>query len=81
MAHSKNIAEALAVWSSTNNTVGFNHGFGSANDGRAVVLETMASNTAVFESNDPREKDYVVDGVQIGELNDDYLFLCRLRAI
>eukprot|EP01034_Spumella_vulgaris_P024804 gene24804-31185_t len=74
MAHAKNIDEALKVWTETNSTVGFNHGFGSANDGRAVVLETMAGHSAVFESNDPREKDLVVNGTQIGLPRPDAIY-------
>ena len=37
------------------NTIGFNHGIGSAKDRSMLVLETMAHNTAVFGSMDPRE--------------------------
>jgi hypothetical protein len=32
MSQAKNIDEAIKLWKSTNNTVGFNHGIGSAND-------------------------------------------------
>jgi hypothetical protein len=49
------LKEAQAIWESTGNTVGFNHGFGSSKENRAVLLETMAHNTAVFGSMDPRE--------------------------
>jgi hypothetical protein len=66
MTNAKNIDEALDIWASTNSTVGFNHGFGSANDGKAVVLETMMGNSAVFGANDDREKNYVYHDVQIG---------------
>jgi hypothetical protein len=55
MAKAKNIDEALSFWNSTNNTVGFNHGIGSANDQKAVLLETMMGNTAYFYDNDIRE--------------------------
>ena len=57
MAHAKNIEEGLSIWAATNNTVGFNHGIGSASDGEAVCMETMHGNTAVFHANDPREQD------------------------
>ena len=55
MTHASNIEEALKIWKKTNNTVGFNHGIGSSNDQKAVLLETMMSNTVVFFDNDPRE--------------------------
>jgi hypothetical protein len=35
--------------------VGFNHGIGSANDQKAVVLETMNRISAFFYDNDIRE--------------------------
>jgi hypothetical protein len=41
MAHTSNLDEALLMWNSTNNTVGFNHMIGSASDKAAVVMETM----------------------------------------
>lgn len=66
MAYAKNIDEALAIWSSTNSTVGFNHGIGSAADGQAVCLETMKGNSAVFYSNDVREQNLIVNNQQIG---------------
>ena len=74
MAYASNIDEALQIWSSTNNTVGFNHGFGSAKDGQAVLLETMEGNTAVFYANDPREQDLVIDGQQIGLAREEAIF-------
>mmetsp|Transcript_30109 Transcript_30109/g.50348 ORF Transcript_30109/g.50348 Transcript_30109/m.50348 type:complete len:507 (-) Transcript_30109:12-1532(-) len=66
MSHAATLTEAIGLWNTTNNTVGFNHGVGAAKDGQAVVLETMQSHTAVFHANDPREQDLVVDGQQIG---------------
>jgi hypothetical protein len=66
MAYSSNIQQALTVWNSTGNTVGFNHGVGSDADNQATVMETMMHSTAVFGANDPREQDLVVDGQQIG---------------
>jgi hypothetical protein len=65
MAKASNIQEAMSVWNATGNTVGFNHGVGSANDGQAVVLETMMGSTAEFGANDPREQDLVYNGEQI----------------
>ena len=55
MSYSNNLESALALWQDTNNTVGFNHGVGSASDGTAILLETMAHNTAIFGSMDTRE--------------------------
>ncbi len=67
MANAKTISEAVAIWQSTNNTVGFNHGIGSAADKQAIVIETMEGNSAIFGANDPREQNLVVNGVQIGQ--------------
>ena len=55
MTHSTDLKEALTLWNNTGNTIGFNHGIGSAKDRSMLVLETMAHNTAVFGSMDPRE--------------------------
>jgi hypothetical protein len=41
MARAKGLDEALNLWNSTNNTIGFNHGIASRSDGSAVVMETM----------------------------------------
>jgi hypothetical protein len=49
------IDEAMTVFNSTQNTVGFNLGFGSAVDAKQVLLETMAHHTAMFSSLDGRE--------------------------
>merc|ERR1712000_371944 len=54
MAYTDDLESGLAMWTATNNTVGFNHGIGSAKDGRAELLETMA-HTAFFGAMDPRE--------------------------
>lgn len=67
MAKATTIDQALELWSKTKNTVGFNHGVGSANDQRFVTLETMKSNTAVFHADDGREHDYIVNGEDIGQ--------------
>lgn len=66
MAHAQNLDEALNLWKSTQSTVGFNHGIGSAADKQAVCLETMHGNDAIFHANDPREQNLVIDGQQIG---------------
>eukprot|EP01028_Stygiella_incarcerata_P006231 TRINITY_DN2551_c0_g1_i2.p1 TRINITY_DN2551_c0_g1~~TRINITY_DN2551_c0_g1_i2.p1 ORF type:complete len:515 (+),score=117.18 TRINITY_DN2551_c0_g1_i2:142-1686(+) len=55
MEYASNIDEAVEIWERTNNTCGFNHMFGSAEDGKALVLETMEGYTAYFGPNDPRE--------------------------
>lgn len=74
MTNAKNIDEALAVWRSTNSTVGFNHGVGSAADGTAVLLETMMGSNAAFGANDVREKDYVYNGAQIGYPREEAVY-------
>lgn len=55
MERANNLQEAMTLWNGTTNTVGFNHGIGSASDNRFTVLETMYHNTAEFGSLDPRE--------------------------
>lgn len=55
MEHADDLASAKAIWEATNNTVGFNHGVGSAKDGEFMVMETEAWYTAYFRANDPRE--------------------------
>jgi len=55
MEHAEDLASARAVWEATNNTVGFNHGVGSAKDQSFMALETEAWYTAYFGANDPRE--------------------------
>lgn len=55
MERAGTIQEALELWNATQNTVGFNHGIGSAAEDRLVVLETNANRTAVFSDMDPRE--------------------------
>jgi len=70
MEHAKDLGEASKLWSMTNNTMGINHGIGSAHEGidnpKFLVLETKAFYTAYFNDNDTREYEYVVDGVQYG---------------
>jgi hypothetical protein len=55
MEHAWDLNSALSIWNATNNTVGFNHGIGSAADARFVVMETNADATALFHDMDPRE--------------------------
>lgn len=75
MSQARTLDQALAVWTATNSTVGFNHAFGSAVDGKAVCLETMKGNSAVFGDNDVREQaEYVVDGQQIGVPRKDAVY-------
>lgn len=65
MSKASNIEEGLKIWQATNNTVGFNHGIGSAKDGKICLLETMMHNTAIFYDNDPREQSLIYNGQQI----------------
>jgi hypothetical protein len=74
MTNAKNLDEALNIWAATNSTVGFNHGFGSANDGKAVVLETMMNSNAVFGANDEREKNYIYHDQQIGAPREEAVY-------
>jgi len=60
MKDAHDLDSAMKIWNASTNTVGFNHGFGSAKDGKAVLLETMHHHTAMFSDNDAREQD--VDG-------------------
>lgn len=57
MAYADDLQSGLSLWKDTNNTVGFNHGIGSAKDGKAELMETMAHNTAYFSDMDAREAD------------------------
>lgn len=74
MANAKNIDEALSLWKQSNNTVGFNHGFGSKIDKQAVCLETMKGNSAIFSDDDHRERALVVDGRPIGAPRRDAVY-------
>jgi hypothetical protein len=75
MSRASTLDESMTIWNSTNNTVGFNFGFGSGSEGKAIVLETMMHNTAVFADNDPREKEgYVVNGENIGMPRKDAVY-------
>lgn len=55
MEEATTLDAALDLWRATNNTAGFNHGVGSANDASMVLMETDAGHTAFFGSMDPRE--------------------------
>jgi hypothetical protein len=74
MAYASNLNEAIKIWQNTNSTVGFNHGFGSAADKQAIVLETMKGNSAIFYANDPREKDLMINEQQIGQSRAEAVF-------
>ncbi len=65
MEFAQDISTAQELWSSTNNTVGFNHMVASAKDAHlyslkkatstgAIVMETMYRYTAYFKDNDSR---------------------------
>jgi len=58
MERATNLDEAQAVWSESNNTMGLNHGIGSAQDGQFMALEVKAGYTAYFFANDPREANF-----------------------
>lgn len=47
---------AMRLWNATENTAGFFHLLGSAQDNEALALETMAGYTAQFGADDPRER-------------------------
>jgi hypothetical protein len=61
MTRARTLDEGMAVWNTTQNTVGFNHGMGSAVDKSALLLETMMHKTSVFGADDPREAVYMYD--------------------
>ena len=48
------------------NTLGINHGLGSAADGRFEALETKRGYSAFFGADDPRERGYAVNGTVLG---------------
>ena len=66
MENASNLAQATAFWKATNNTLGINHGIGSATDKQFLALETKAGYTAYFKANDPREADLVINGTHYG---------------
>eukprot|EP01133_Synstelium_polycarpum_P017413 gene17413-20778_t len=64
MEQSTTIAEALAFWQATNNTMGMNHMLSAAFDNvthPAYALETMRDYTAYFPDNDPKEAYFYTD--------------------
>ncbi len=66
MENTNDIASAMAFWESTNNTLGINHGVGSAADNQFLALETKAGYTAYFKANDPREANFQVNNTHYG---------------
>lgn len=66
MENAHNLAEAKAYWQRYNNTLGINHGIGSAADPKFMALETRAGYTAFFEDNDAREAARQVNGTTYG---------------
>lgn len=64
MENAASLSDAWGLWEMTNNTVGFNHMVGSANDAvnsphGALAIETMAGYSAFFLDDDPRESSAV----------------------
>eukprot|EP01006_Ploeotia_vitrea_P019758 TRINITY_DN51993_c0_g1_i1.p1 TRINITY_DN51993_c0_g1~~TRINITY_DN51993_c0_g1_i1.p1 ORF type:complete len:501 (+),score=37.44 TRINITY_DN51993_c0_g1_i1:24-1526(+) len=55
MENAETMDEAVSLWNSTNNTLGINHGIGSAKDRLYTAMETCAGYNAFFQDNDPRE--------------------------
>lgn len=67
MENAPDFRSALSLWNQTLNTLGINHGLGSAADGSYRVLEVKAGYTATFADNDPREAALVnPSGQQMG---------------
>ncbi|EGD76165.1 hypothetical protein PTSG_00872 [Salpingoeca rosetta] len=66
MEEAKNMDDALSFWKRTRNTMGMNHGVGSAADNKFLAMETEEDYTAYFFDNDPREANFVVDGKHYG---------------
>eukprot|EP01147_Barroeca_monosierra_P001154 gene1154-4373_t len=66
METARSMSDVLEFWKATNNTMGINHGVGTAADPRFLAMETEAKYTAYFFDNDPRERDLVIDGVKYG---------------
>jgi hypothetical protein len=66
MENAQTLAEAKTLWAATNNTMGINHGIGSASDSSFLAMETDASMTAYFADNDPREAALTLNGTQYG---------------
>eukprot|EP01100_Stratorugosa_tubuloviscum_P012095 TRINITY_DN557_c0_g2_i1.p1 TRINITY_DN557_c0_g2~~TRINITY_DN557_c0_g2_i1.p1 ORF type:complete len:498 (-),score=188.84 TRINITY_DN557_c0_g2_i1:264-1757(-) len=60
MAQYSDLQSIMKFWNATNNTLGMNHGIGSAKDSKFLCLETMANYTAVFADNDTREANYII---------------------
>eukprot|EP01013_Petalomonas_cantuscygni_P027614 TRINITY_DN506_c0_g1_i1.p1 TRINITY_DN506_c0_g1~~TRINITY_DN506_c0_g1_i1.p1 ORF type:complete len:513 (-),score=123.05 TRINITY_DN506_c0_g1_i1:1896-3434(-) len=56
MERASTLAEARALWRASDNTLGINHGIGSAADSAYLILEVKANYTAFFSANDAREK-------------------------
>jgi Acyl-coenzyme A:6-aminopenicillanic acid acyl-transferase len=70
LEHVSSMSEARQLWSTTNNTLGLNHGIGSAHETgdspRFMCLETCANYSAYFFDNDPREANMTYDGKHYG---------------
>ncbi len=60
MMKANNLQEAIKYWNATENTLGMNFMFGSGEDKKAVVFQTMRGYSAMFSDNDPRENRTVI---------------------
>ena len=74
MALGATLNQTMTVWNATENTLGFVHGFGSARDGKMVLLETQAGYTAMFSDNDAREQHVIVNGQNIASPRENSVF-------
>jgi len=54
MERAENLDQATVVWNEYNNTMGLNHGIGSAQDGQFMALEVKSGYSAFFFADDPR---------------------------
>ncbi len=81
METSHSLADVVAFWQSTNNTLGINHGFGSGSESKFLALETNAVHTAYFYANDSRESGLTVNGTHYGFPLVDALWRCVCVAL
>jgi len=66
MENADDHASVQKLWNDTENTMGLNHGIGSAKDNQFLILEVKAGYTAYFHANDSREANYQVNGTYYG---------------
>jgi len=74
MEHADDHASARSLWNDTENTMGLNHGIGSAKDNQFMILEVKGGYTAYFHANDSREANYQVNGTYYGSPLDEALW-------